>query len=76
VLSMINKVQCPYSRYQNMRCLDKRIVSMDLYQHGFVPHYEVWRFHGELVSQAMEEEEDDYNTRVDRMDEMLKAIQP
>jgi hypothetical protein len=42
-----------------------------------MPHYEVWVFHGESATQAIEEEEeDDYSTRVDKIDEMLEAIQP
>jgi hypothetical protein len=41
-----------------------------------VLHYEVWVFHGESITQAIEEEEDDYSTGVDRMDEILEAIQP
>jgi hypothetical protein len=40
-LSKLNKVWCPCSRYQNMRCLYKRIIVLDLCRHGFVPHYEV-----------------------------------
>jgi hypothetical protein len=48
---------------------------MHLCWHGFLPHYELWRFHGKLGHQAIEEEEDDDSTGVDRMDEILKAIQ-
>jgi hypothetical protein len=60
-----------------MRCLDKRTIALDLCRHSFVPHYEVWVFHNESTSQAIEEEEDDdYSTVVDRMDEMLEEIQP
>jgi hypothetical protein len=40
-----------------------------------MPGYEVWRFHGELGTQAVEEEEEDYSIGFDRMDEMLEAIQ-
>jgi hypothetical protein len=36
-----------------------------------VPHYEVWRFHGESI----EEEEEYYSTWVDRMDMMLETLQ-
>jgi hypothetical protein len=59
-----------------MRCLDKRMIPKDLCRHGFVPGYEVWMFHGELGTQAIEEEEEDYSTSIDIMDEMLEAIQP
>jgi hypothetical protein len=37
----------------------------------------MWRFLGEYTTPATkEEEEDDYNTRVYRMDEMVEATQP
>jgi hypothetical protein len=76
-LSKINKVRCPCSKCQNMRCLDKTTVSMHLCRHGFMSHHELWRFHDESATQTIEEEEeDDYSTGVDRMDEMLIAIQP
>jgi hypothetical protein len=58
--------------------IDKEIFSLlntiDLCQHGFVLGYEVWRFYGELGTQAIEEEEEDYSIGFDRMDEMLEAI--
>jgi hypothetical protein len=57
-------------------CFDKNKVALDLCQNGFMLHYEVWVHYNESVTQAIEEEEVDYSTRVDRMDEMLKAIQP
>jgi hypothetical protein len=53
---------------------DKRIVAIDMCRRGFVPGYEVWVFHGESGTQAIEEEEENYSTRVDIMDEMLEAI--
>jgi hypothetical protein len=59
--------------------IDKEIFSLlntiDLCQHGFVLGYEVWRFYGELGTQAIEEEEEDYSIGFDRMDEILEAIQ-
>jgi hypothetical protein len=76
LLSKVNKVWCLCSRCQNMRCLDKTIVSMHMCWHGFVPHYELWRHHSELGHQVVEEETDDYSTEVDRMDEMLEDLQP
>jgi hypothetical protein len=57
-LSMINKVWCPCSRCQNMKCLYMIIVFMHLYQHGFMSHYELWRFLGESATQTIEEEEE------------------
>jgi hypothetical protein len=41
-----------------------------------VPHYLVWVFHDESVTQAIEEEEEDYSMGVDRMEEILETIQP
>ena len=58
-LSKINKVWCPCSKCQNMRCFDKNKVALDLCRNGFVPHYEVWVHHDESVTQAIEEEEED-----------------
>jgi hypothetical protein len=41
----------------------------------FMPGYEVWMYHGELVHQiALVAEEEDDRRRDDRMDEMLDAI--
>jgi hypothetical protein len=40
--------------------------------------YEVWKFHGELGTRVIAEDEHDYDARAgggDRMDEMLEAIQ-
>ena len=69
-------VRCPCSRCQNTRCLDdKKQMAKELCKNGFVPGYEVWIFHGEKATQAIEEEEDDYSTGVDRMDEMLEDVQ-
>jgi hypothetical protein len=67
-LSMINKVWCPCSRCQNMRCLYMTIVFMHLCQHGFMSHYELWRFLRESATQTIEEEkealqENDKSTR-------------
>jgi hypothetical protein len=56
-----------------MRCLDKTTIYMHLCRHGFLPHYELWRFHSKSGHQAIEEEEDD-STEVDRMNEILEAI--
>jgi hypothetical protein len=56
-------------------CFDKNKVALDLCQNGFVLHYEVWLHHNKSVTQAIEEDEVDYSTGVDRMDEMLKVIQ-
>jgi hypothetical protein len=47
---------------------------MDLCRYGFVPHYEVWVHNSKSITEAIEEEDEDYNMGVDRMDEMHEAI--
>jgi hypothetical protein len=51
------------------------MIVVDLCRYGFEPGYEVSTFHCENAIQAIEEEEDDYITGVNRMDEMLEDIQ-
>jgi hypothetical protein len=43
------------------------MIAIDLCQHGFMPGYEVWVFLGELVTQAVEREEEDCSIGVDWM---------
>jgi nitrogenase molybdenum-iron protein alpha/beta subunit len=40
-----------------------------------MPGYKMWKFHGESCTRVIAEEEQDYDVRVDRMDEMLEGIQ-
>jgi hypothetical protein len=70
-------VRCPCSRCQNSKCLeDKSSIAIHLCKNGFVPGYEVWTFHGESCTRVVVEDEHDCNVgNVDRMDEMLEAIQ-
>jgi hypothetical protein len=70
-------VRCPCSVCQNSRCLDdKRTIAIHLCKNAFVPGYEVWTFHGESGSRIVAEDEHDCDMGdVDRMDEMLEAIQ-
>jgi hypothetical protein len=73
--SLSKIVRCPCGRCQNTRCLeDKTTIAIHLCKNGFVPRYEVWKFHGESNSRVIAEDEHDYDTGVDRMDEMLEAI--
>jgi hypothetical protein len=59
-----------------MRSLeDKTTIAIQLCKNGFVPGYEVWKFHSELGSRVISENEQDYDAGVDRMNEMLKSIQ-
>jgi hypothetical protein len=55
---------------------DKRAIAIHLCKNGFVPGYEVWTFHSESGTRFVAEDEHDYDVGdVDRMDEMLKAVQ-
>jgi hypothetical protein len=67
----------PCSLCQNSRCLeDKRTIAIHLCKNGFVSSYEVWIFHGESGTRVIAEDEQDCDVGdVDRMDEMLEAIQ-
>jgi hypothetical protein len=47
-----------------------------LVKNGFTADYEMWVFHGEKYTAVAAEESVNDWTGVDRMDEMLKAIQP
>jgi hypothetical protein len=70
-------VRCPCSRCQNSRCLeDKRTITIHLCKNSFVPGYEVWTFHDESGTRVVTEDEHDCDMgNVDRMDNMLDAIQ-
>jgi hypothetical protein len=59
------------------RCLeDKTIIIIHLWKNGFVPGYEVWIFHGESGTRVVVEDEHDCDVgNINRMDEMLKAVQ-
>jgi hypothetical protein len=54
---------------------EKTIVAIHLCNNGFVPGYEVWKFHGESGTRVIAEDEHDYDAGVDMIDEMLEAIQ-
>jgi hypothetical protein len=60
-----------------LRCLeDKRTIAIHLCKNGFVTDYEVQIFHGKSGSRVVAEDEHDSDMgEVDRMDEMLEAIQ-
>jgi hypothetical protein len=75
--SQIQIVRCPCSLCQNSRCLeDKRTIAIHFCKNGFVPGYKVWTFHGESGTRVIAEDEHDCDVGdVDRMDEVLEAIQ-
>jgi hypothetical protein len=59
-----------------MRCLEDKItISIHLYKNGFIPGYKVWKFYGELGIRVIADDEHDCDMGVNRMDEMLEAIQ-
>jgi hypothetical protein len=70
-------VRCPCSVCQNSRCLeDNRTIVIHLCKNGFVSGYEVSTFHGESGTRVIAEDEHDCDIEdVDRMDEILEAIQ-
>jgi DNA polymerase/3'-5' exonuclease PolX len=55
---------------------DKSTIAIHLCMNGFVADYEVWTFHGESGTRVVAEDEHRCNVgNIDRMDEMLEAIQ-
>jgi hypothetical protein len=76
-LSLTGTVRCPCRRYKNNIFLNKQRVSLDLYQFGFMPGYEVWEHHGEVVPNPnVEEEENNDWVGGDAMHEMLDSLHP
>jgi hypothetical protein len=71
-------VKCPYNRCRNTLREDKRTLTLHLCKFGFMPDYEVWMHHDEIVHQrtASVAEEDDDRNGDDKMDVMLNAIRP
>jgi hypothetical protein len=64
-------------RHENRIFLNKERVSLDLCRFGFMPRYEVWEHHGEVVpKQNVEEEENNDWTSDDVMHEMLDSLRP
>jgi hypothetical protein len=56
--------------------VDKRTIVIHLCKNDFVSDYEVWVFHGESGTRVVAEDEHDCDMEdIDRMDEMLEAIQ-
>jgi hypothetical protein len=70
-------VRWPCSVCQNLRCLEeKKTIAIHLCKNGFVSGYEVWTFYGESGTRVVAEDKHDCDIgNIDRMDEMLEAIQ-
>jgi hypothetical protein len=74
-LSLTGTVRCPTRRHENSIFFNKERVSLDLCQFGFMPEYEVWVHHGEVVSNRnVEEEENNDWAGDDAMHEMLDPL--
>jgi hypothetical protein len=70
------KIRCPYIKCQNAGCFDKVLLTKHLVWNGFTTDYKTWVFHGEKYTIVTSEESANDRAGVDRMDEMLDAIQP
>jgi hypothetical protein len=59
-----------------MRCLEnKTTIVIYLCKNAFMPDYEVWKFHGESGTRVIAGDKHDCDAGVDRIDEMVEAIQ-
>ncbi|WVZ51588.1 hypothetical protein U9M48_002719 [Paspalum notatum var. saurae] len=74
----VRLLKCPCNKHNNGgSLLNKFEIAKDLVDYGFTPDYETWTFHGEKETRVeVEGEADDAPVGVDRMDEMLEALQP
>ncbi|WVZ77611.1 hypothetical protein U9M48_025460 [Paspalum notatum var. saurae] len=77
-LSTHNRVRCPCNKHNiGGSLLNKLEIAKDLVDYGFTPDYETWTFHGEKETRVeVEGKVDDASAGIDRMDEMLEALQP
>jgi hypothetical protein len=75
-LATTPKIRCPCVKCQNARCADKVILMKHLIKNGFATNYETWVFHDDEYTVVTAEESANDRVGADRMDEMLKAIQP
>jgi hypothetical protein len=75
-LSLTDIVRCSCRRHENSMFLNKERVSLDLYQFGFMPKYDVWEHHGEVVLNPNVEEENNDWAGDDAMYEMLDSLHP
>ncbi|WVZ49234.1 hypothetical protein U9M48_000608 [Paspalum notatum var. saurae] len=70
------RVRCPCNLHNNRKFVTREQLVRDLVDYGFMPGYETWTFHGEKETRVQTEgEADDDSVGVDRMDEMLEALQ-
>ncbi|WVZ83078.1 hypothetical protein U9M48_030258 [Paspalum notatum var. saurae] len=71
------RVRCPCNEHNNGKFVTREQLVRDLVDYGFMPGYETWTFHGEKETRVQTEgEANDDSAGVDRMDEMLEALQP
>jgi hypothetical protein len=71
-LSLTDTVRCPCRQHKNSIFLNNERVSLDLCQFGFLPRYEVWEHHGEVLPNPNVEEENNDWASDDAMHEMLE----
>jgi hypothetical protein len=75
--SLTGTVRCPCRWHENNIFLNKERVSLDLCQFEFMPGYEVWEHHGEVVPNRNVEEEENNDWAGDgAMHEMLDSLCP
>ncbi|WVZ50058.1 hypothetical protein U9M48_001353 [Paspalum notatum var. saurae] len=72
----LDQVRCPCNEHNNGKFVTKEELTKDMVNYGFMPAYETWSFHGEKETRVETEVEADNSAGVDRMDEMLEALQP
>jgi hypothetical protein len=75
-LSLTGTVRCPCWQHENSIFLNKERVILDLCQFEFMPGYEVWEHHDEVVPNRNVEEENNDWAGDDEMHEMLDSLRP
>jgi hypothetical protein len=76
-LSLTGTIRCPCRWHENNIFLNKERVSLNLCQFEFMPGYEVWEHHGEVVpNRNVEEEENNDWAGDDVMHEILDSLCP
>jgi hypothetical protein len=76
-LLLTGTVRCPCRRHENNIFLNKESVSLDLCRFGFMPGYEMWEYHGEVVTNwNVEDAENNDWAGDDAMHEMLDSLRP
>ncbi|WVZ51547.1 hypothetical protein U9M48_002684 [Paspalum notatum var. saurae] len=73
----LDQVRCPCNEHNNGKFQTKEELTKDRVNYGLMPDYEMWSFHGKKETRVETEgEANDDLAGVNRMDEMLEALQP